>query len=261
MKDLSANLYQALGFRWRRLNQSITPCLFNPALCATDMPLAPMIEHITRSKRGRLCLFGAAGSGKTALAHHLAAALNTPFITKHASTLIEPHLGAGVEKLAMALAEASDALLLIEQAECLFNYASQSGHDTVSQINELLIQVAQTNTVVVMTAHDMTSINSALLSGFDFKIGFHYFNAEQAWRYFNMQLGLSLQQHFYEQRVSHLYCTLETLRNLTPRDFAKVVHQHQLIGKPLSPESLLAGLQQEHSLKTVTQNKSLDFLV
>lgn len=263
MENLLANLYQALGFRWQRLNQSVTPSLFNPALCATDAQLAPIIAGLARSGMGRICLFGPPGTGKTALAQHLAASLNKPLIAKKASDLLDAYLGGTEKKLAAAFAEAleSDAILLIDEADSLL--ASRAGavrNWEVSQINELLVQMEQYNGILVMATNFMSHLDTAALRRFDFKIRFNYFNAEQAWMYFNTQLGLSLDQQFYEQTVGHLHTALSTLTQLTPGDFAAVARRHLVMGEKLSPDSLLAGLQHEHSLKTADQSKPIGFL-
>ncbi|MGO4999467.1 AAA family ATPase [Oceanisphaera sp. W20_SRM_FM3] len=273
MEELLANLYQALGFRWQRLNQAVTPCLFNPALCATDMLLTPMIEGLARSGMGRICLFGPPGTGKTALARHLAASLNKPLVAKKASDLLDAYLGGTEQKLAAAFAEATECggVLLIDEADSLLaNRAGAVRSWEVSQINELLVQMEQYNGILVMATNFMSHLDSAALRRFDFKIRFNFFNTEQAWQYFNTQLGLSqclslgsglnINQQFYEQKVAHLYPLLCKLSQLTPGDFATVARRHKVMGEKLSPDSLLAGLQQEHSLKTADQSKPIGFL-
>lgn len=263
MEDLLANLYQALGYRWQRLNQPRTPSLFNPALCATDTPLTPMINGLQRSGMGRLCLFGPPGTGKTALATHLAATLDKPLITKKASDLLDAYVGGTEKKLAAAFAEAktSNGILLIDEADSLLaNRAGAVRNWEVSQMNELLVQMEQFNGILVMATNFMTHLDMAALRRFDFKIRFTYFNAEQAWMYFNTVLGLAIKGGFYEQDVAHLHPAVSQLTQLTPGDFAAVARRHQVMGETISPNSLLAGLQQEHSLKTADQSKSIGFL-
>ncbi|GGB51129.1 hypothetical protein GCM10011502_25330 [Oceanisphaera marina] len=263
MEDLLANLYQALGYRWQRLNQPRTSSLFNPALCATDTPLTTMINGLQRSGMGRLCLFGPPGTGKTALAAHLAATLDKPLITKKASDLLDAYVGGTEKKLAAAFAEAktSNGILLVDEADSLLaNRAGAVRNWEVSQVNELLVQMEQFNGILVMATNFMTHLDMAALRRFDFKIRFTYFNAEQAWMYFNTVLGLAIKGGFYEQDVAHLHPAVSQLTQLTPGDFAAVARRHQVMGETISPNSLLAGLQQEHSLKTADQSKPIGFL-
>ncbi|ART81984.1 hypothetical protein CBP31_04540 [Oceanisphaera profunda] len=263
MEDLLANLYQALGFHWQRLSQPKIQSLFNPALCASDTALAPMIKGLARSGMGRLCLYGPPGTGKTALARHLAVTLDKPLLAKKASDLLDAFVGGTEKNLAAAFDEATEsgAILLIDEADSLL--ATRAGavrNWEVSQVNELLVQMEQYNGILVMATNFMSHLDAAALRRFDFKIRFNYFSPEQAWMYFNTQLGLAVGTDFYEQEVAHLYSALCKLSQLTPGDFAAVARRHQVMGEKISPESLLAGLQQEHSLKTADQSKPIGFM-
>lgn len=263
MEDLLANLYQALGYRWQRLSQPRVSSLFNPALCATDTTLTPMINGLQRSGMGRLCLFGPPGTGKTALARHLADTLDKPLIAKKASDLLDAYVGGTEKKLAAAFAEANacNGILLIDEADSLLaNRAGAVRNWEVSQVNELLVQMEQFTGILVMATNFMTHLDAAALRRFDFKIRFTYFNAEQAWMYFNTVLGLAIKDGFYQQEVAHLHPALSQLTQLTPGDFAAVTRRHQVMGEALSPDSLLAGLQQEHRLKTADQSNPIGFL-
>lgn len=263
MEDLLANLYQALGYRWQRLKQPRPVSSFNPALCATDAALTPMINGLQRSGMGRLCLFGPPGTGKTALAAHLAAALDKPLVAKKASDLLDAYVGGTEKKLAAAFneAHACDGILLIDEADSfLANREGAVRNWEVSQVNELLVQMEQFNGILVMATNFMSHLDSAALRRFDFKIRFNYFNTEQAWMYFNTVLGLAIEGHFYEQDAVHLHPALSQLTQLTPGDFAAVARRHEVMGEKISPDSLLAGLQQEHSIKTADQSKPIGFL-
>lgn len=263
MEDLLANLYQALGFRWQRLNMAITPCLFNPALCATDATLPPIIEGLARSGMGRLCLFGPPGTGKTALARYLATKLNKPLICKKASDLLDAYVGGTEKRLAAAFTEAAanDAILFIDESDSML--ASREGavrNWEVSQVNELLVQMEQYEGILVMATNFMDNLDTAALRRFDFKIRFTYFSVDQAWQYFNNQLGLAIKQQFYEQAAAHLYPKLSLLTQLTPGDFAVVARRHKVMAETLTPDSLLAGLEREHLLKTAKQSKPIGFM-
>lgn len=263
MEDILANLYQALGYRWKRLNQQRQPSLFNPALCATDTALEPIIRGLKRSGMGRLCLYGPPGTGKSALAGHLADALERPLVAKKASDLLDPYVGGTEQKLAAAFAEAKacGGILLIDEADSLL--ASRAGavrNWEVSQVNELLVQMEQYPGILVMATNFMDHLDAAALRRFDFKIGFGYFSPEQAWMYFNTVLGQQLQGEFREQDAAHLHPALSRLEQLTPGDFAAVLRRHGVMGERLSPENLLAGLEQEHALKTRGQSRPIGFV-
>lgn len=263
MEDLLANLYQALGYRWQRLTQPRAVSIFNPALCATNTVLTPIINGLQRSGMGRLCLYGPPGTGKTALAMHLSCTLDKPLLVKKASDLLDAFIGGTEKNLAAAFDEASEsgAILFIDEADSLLaNRAGAVRNWEVSQVNELLVQMEQYNGILVMATNFMTHLDGAALRRFDFKIRFNYFNAEQAWMYFNTVLGLAMEGHFYKQEAVHLHTAVSQLTQLTPGDFAAVERRHKVMGETLSPESLLAGLQQEHKLKTADQSKPIGFL-
>ena len=264
MEDILANLYQALGYRWKRLNQQRQPSLFNPALCSTDALLEPIVRGLQRSGMGRLCLFGPPGTGKSALATHLADMLGRPLIAKKASDLLDPYVGGTEQKLAAAFreAQARQGILLIDEADSFL--AERSGAVRsweVSQVNELLVQMEQFPGILIMVTNFMDHLDRAALRRFDFKIRFDYFNAEQAWMYFNTVIGQTLKGDFSKQQATHLHPILTQLTQLTPGDFAAVKRRHQVMGEQLTPDSLLAGLEQEHRLKTNGQSRPIGFLV
>ncbi|MCC4263330.1 AAA family ATPase [Oceanimonas baumannii] len=255
MEDILANLYQAQGYRWKRLNQH-QPSLFNPALCATDIALEPIIRGLKRSGTGRLFLYGPSGTGKSALAAHLADTLKRPLIAAKAAKLLSPHAGSRKQSLATAFAKdkARESILLIDEVDrFLASHTGAAHHWKVSQLNELLVKMEQYPGILVMTTQFMDHLNAAALRRFDLKIGFGYFNTEQAWMYFNRILGQQLQGEFRKQEAAHLYPALSRLARLTPGDFTTVLRRHRVMGEHLAPESLLAGLKQEHKLKTREQ--------
>ena len=58
---------------------------YRPELLNADCDLIKLKDRLRKHGRGRICLFGPPGTGKTAYAHHLSTILDRPMIVKRAS--------------------------------------------------------------------------------------------------------------------------------------------------------------------------------
>lgn len=185
-----------------------------------------LAEGIQTSRSARLCLYGPPGTGKTAYGHWLAQRLGLPIIIKRASDLLSQYVGAAEKNIAQAFHEASDtgSVLLMDEVDSFLQDRSKAQRSwEVTQVNEFLTQLEQFAGVFIATTNLMDGLDKAALRRFDFKARFNYLNSTQVAGLFAAQLS------HYGMSVADAGSIrqLQTLRQLTPGDFAAVARQHK----------------------------------
>jgi len=231
----------------RRNEPNRLPEVYDPAYIHADTDIHQVAEGLVKTKAGRLCLYGAPGTGKTAYGKWISEQIGAPLIVKRASDLVSKWVGETEKNIARAFkeAEVEKAVLLIDEVDSFLQdrQGAERGWE-VSQVNEMLTQMESFSGVFIASTNLMTCLDQASLRRFDLKIKFDYLKPEQSWRLLTQQcknLGISVPS-------KTLKSTLNILNNLTPGDFATVARRHRF--QPfISAVDVVSALDAECVLK------------
>jgi SpoVK/Ycf46/Vps4 family AAA+-type ATPase len=141
----------------------------------TRFEIPRIVEALKARGHGTLCFYGAPGTGKTALAEHIAKAVGRPLIIKQASDLMSKYVGETEQNMAAMFkeAEAEKAVLLLDEADSFLQdrRGAQRTYE-VTEVNEMLQGMERFNGVFVCTTNLLDRLDQAALRRFTFKIKF-----------------------------------------------------------------------------------------
>ncbi|MBS1197443.1 MAG: family ATPase [Proteobacteria bacterium] len=225
-----------------------------------DFSLERMISALQTKKSGTLCFYGMPGSGKTALAEHMAQAIGRPLMIRRASDLVSKFVGETEKNMAAMFdqAEQEGAVLLLDEADSFLNSRGMAERNfEVSEVNEMLQGMERFKGIFVCTTNLIDRIDEAALRRFSFKIKFLALNAEQRERMFiGEALGGKESLFSATQRAR-----LKKLPLLTPGDFATARRQWLLFDEPIDADRFLTQLEREHAIKPeVRQERPMGFV-
>ncbi|WP_397410903.1 ATP-binding protein [Polaromonas sp.] len=207
-----------------------------------------IVEALKARGHGTLCFYGAPGTGKTALAEHMAQALDRPLIIKQASDLMSKYVGETEQNMAAMFAEAEQekAVLLLDEADSFLQdrRGAQRTYE-VTEVNEMLQGMERFGGIFVCTTNLLESLDQAALRRFTFKIKFMPLTPLQREQMFVTEalagdaaaLTVALRER------------LARLHQLCPGDFAAVKRQTDILSVEFTADEFLSQLEAEHRIK------------
>lgn len=211
------------------------------SLFESERPIEPVFAAAAGAGATDLSMLltGPPGTGKTALAHHLARVLDRPLVVKRASDLLSKWVGGTERAIAGAFAEARErgGVLLFDEADSLlFDRTTARTSWEVGQVNELLTWLDHHPLPVVAATNHPAKLDPATLRRFVFKLELKALGpvraAEAFARFFGRPAPASLAE----------------VANLTPGDFAVVARQLRWT-PAASAEELVERLRLEAAAK------------
>lgn len=223
---------------------------WSPDLLNCDRDLEALTRGLAGRRSGRLLLYGAPGTGKSAFARHVARHLELPLIERRASDLLSPWVGVTEHRIRDAFREAErlEAVLLVDEIDSFLRDRSSRSHGwEVTQTNELLVCMERFRGILLCTTNLVDELDAAAARRFDARIRFGTLRPEQAARLFERVFRECSGAAGQRSRRGLKDClkAVQTLNGLTGGDFAAALRRLQLESERIEPAALLAELREE----------------
>jgi len=226
----------------------------------TRFEVPRIVEALRRKGYGTLCFHGPPGTGKTALAEHIAHQLERRLMVRQASDIVSKYVGETEQNMAAMFSEAETegAVLLLDEADSFLRSRRMAERNyEISEVNEMLQGMERFAGIFICTTNLFDDLDEAALRRFTFKIRFKALTAEQRERMFIAEaLAGDTARITDEQRAR-----LRKLDALTPGDFASVQRQTDVLGEAFDADEFLSQLEAEHRVKPeVRRGRSIGFM-
>jgi len=225
---------------------------FTTAALQCDAPIEHLLTRLRAQPAGRLLFHGPPGTGKTALAHHLAEHIGKGLLLKRASDLLAPYVGQTEANLAAMFREATregDVLLLDEADSFLGERNAQHARWETTQTNELLTQMEAFEGLFICTTNRLQQLDGAVLRRFDLKIGFAALSPAQRLALIR-QAATTLDIAWSEQAGAEVQRAQSLLSGMTPGDVAAALRHLRLTTATPTLAALLDALAAECRYKS-----------
>ncbi|WBU54776.1 ATP-binding protein [Paracoccus sp. SCSIO 75233] len=215
---------------------------WDAALATTDTDLSLLeakLGDADSAARVSFCLYGPAGTGKSAWARHLARRKGWPVIEKRASDLLSMWVGENEKAIARAFADAraERALLIFDEADSLLaDRRNASRQWEVSLVNEMLTWMESHPLPFVCTTNLADNLDPATQRRFTFRIHFDCLLGDQ--------LPLAWGTHF----DAPVHPDIQLLDRLSVGDFANVARRMRALGQS-DAATIFAELRREVEAK------------
>ena len=219
-----------------------------------------VVQALQARGHGTLCFYGPPGSGKTALAEHIASSLGQPLIIRQASDLLGKYIGETEQAMAAMFreAETESAVLLLDEADSfLQDRRGAQRNFEVTEVNEMLQGMERFKGIFICTTNVLERLDPAALRRFTFKIQFKPLTRSQREEVF-VRLACKGDVLGF---TSALQTRLAGLEQLCLGDFAAVQRQAEILDTVMQPDEFLEQLEAEHRIKPeVRETRNMGFL-
>ena len=209
------------------------PGHYDPAFSQADTDLPALVASLSRPGAPRaisLLLSGPPGTGKSAFARHLAAAMGLGVLQKRGSDIFGSYVGETERNIAAAFAEARDAqkCLIFDEADSLLGRREAALRNwEVSQVNEMLTWMETHPYPFICTTNLPEGLDPASLRRFLLRVRFEHLTPAQTAQLFVSSFGEAAPGG------------LAKLDRLTPADFSRLARRLAILGeKPRAPRLL-----------------------
>ncbi len=219
-----------------------------------------VVQALQARGHGTLCFFGPPGSGKTALAEHIANTLGQPLIVRQASDLLGKYIGETEQAMAAMFREAEleGAVLLLDEADSfLQDRRGALRNYEVTEVNEMLQGMERFKGIFICTTNLFDRLDPAALRRFTFKIGFKPLSGSQREQAFVAQACAGNAASL----TPALRTRLAALEQLCLGDLAAVQRQGVILDAVMEAAEFMEQLEAEHRLKPeVREARNMGFL-